>query len=127
MLFAERQHERDGVVGDLAGAVVGGVADGDPHAAEALEVHLVVADGGLHEDAAFSEFVDGGGGRVLADDGVGVRPLLVGDGVGAGAENGGEVGADGVAGDGLEFGGYVWEEDAHRRSGVLRFGVVCVG
>src|ERR1700744_3334121 len=75
--FAQRHHQRDGVVGDLTGAVVGRVANGYAELAETLDIHVVVADAILHEDAAFAQLVD-----VLrweiADDGVGVGPLVVG-------------------------------------------------
>ena len=49
----------------LARVVVGRVADGDAHAAEAPEVHLAIADRRFHEDAAPAEVVDGSGGLLL--------------------------------------------------------------
>ena len=48
---AEREHEGDGVVGDLSRAVVGGVAHRDAARAPALEVEIVEPDAGPDDDA----------------------------------------------------------------------------
>ena len=56
--LGQRHHQADGMVGDLARAVVGRVADRDAQLAEALDVHIVVADPVLHEDPALAQLVE---------------------------------------------------------------------
>ena len=85
--LGQRHHQGDRVVGDLARAVVGRIADRDAQLAEALDVDIVVANPVLHEDPALAQLVDVLR-RAGADDGVGVGPLFVRHVRGAGAEIG---------------------------------------
>ncbi len=100
------------MVGDLARAVVGRIADRDTQLAEALDIDIVVADPVLHEDPALAQLVDILR-RAGADDGVGVGPLFVRRVRGVGAEIGLEAWADRITGDLVEFGRKVRPENAH--------------
>ena len=84
--LGEGQHQRDGVVRDLARAVVRGVADRDAGIAPGLQVHVVETDRRLHHDAALPYAREVLGRRRDAHDGVALAPLLVGDLVEAAAE-----------------------------------------
>ena len=52
---ATEQHQTDGVVGDLAGALVGRVADWDAERGRRREIDMVEADSGADDDAAATE------------------------------------------------------------------------
>jgi len=49
---AESQHQSDGMIGDLAGAIVGRVANRNPCAGRRREVDMVVANARADDDAA---------------------------------------------------------------------------
>lgn len=65
-----REHEADGVVGDLVGAVVRHIADGDAPRGGGADVHGVVAHAAADDDAAGVQFRDevGGHGDFVEDD-----------------------------------------------------------
>ena len=52
----QRQHQADGMIGDFAGAVVRRVADGDARFGCSVEVDMIEADAGAHDDAAALEY-----------------------------------------------------------------------
>ena len=58
---AERQHQTDSVVGDLAGAVVGRVTNRDADGGRRREIDMVEADSGPDDDAAAPQSGNKGG------------------------------------------------------------------
>ncbi len=111
--LGQRHHQGDRVIGHLARAVVGRVADRDAELAEALDINIVIADTVLHEDTALAQLVDVLR-RAGADDGVGIGPLCVRHLGGVGAEIGLEPRPHRLASNLMEFGRKIWPKNAHR-------------
>ena len=81
----EPEHQRDRVIGDLGGAVVGHVADRDPPLAAGGDVDVVVADARPDQDPAVRQPLDQGAidrHAVVGDQRIGRAPAIVRDAVG---------------------------------------------